>query len=232
MLRRRLTTVLLTLLVVTVGLFGQAGPKGKSSSYGLKIKMEAALEDLHKRMLSEKDEPPVIIQFAEEPGRDGDTEEAHAKRAKKRAQDVAALGGVSDQSYWNFPMVRGRMNRQALENLSNHASVTRISLDYHVLGSLYTTARAVGADQVWSGQATGSNLTGSGITVAVIDSGIDRSIDLPSTKFSKDVTYSGTSIGDDFGHGTHVAGIIAASGVNASMAGLYPVQSRPGGARQ
>ncbi len=85
-------------------------------------------------------------------------------------------------------------------------------------GSLYTITRAIGAQQVWAAKdSQGRAVTGQGVTVAVLDSGVaavpgldgagkvlrgpDLSLEANSTQ----------QLGDDtFGHGTHVAGIIAA----------------------
>jgi subtilisin family serine protease len=59
------------------------------------------------------------------------------------------------------------------------------------------------------------NATGDGIYWAVLDSGIDKTHphfklhDNLNTTLSEDFTGGGDPFADDFGHGTHVAGIIA-----------------------
>ena len=84
-------------------------------------------------------------------------------------------------------------------------------------GSLATTyPQTVGADKLWA-----AGITGKGVGVAVIDSGISG--DLPdfknadgSSRITANVIASvgTTRPGDDVGHGTHVAGIIAGNSFN------------------
>jgi serine protease AprX len=72
--------------------------------------------------------------------------------------------------------------------------------------------------------------TGKGVGVAVIDSGLELSTDLPSTRVTKfyDFTNGQTAEKapfDDYGHGTHIAGTIGGSGAmssNAAYRGLAP----------
>src|SRR5205814_226195 len=67
--------------------------------------------------------------------------------------------------------------------------------------------------------------SGDGVTVAVIDSGIAPLADFHITAFY-DFTRGGipTTPFDDYGHGTHIAGLIASSGVlsNYEFVGIAP----------
>src|SRR5687768_14964557 len=101
-----------------------------------------------------------------------------------------------------------------LEELARHPAIEWISIDARLRAdSLITTpttqsvlSRTVGAVSSW---------TGAGVRVAVIDSGIEPSADFVGriTGFY-DFTRGGVPAVpfDDFGHGTHVAGLIGGSG--------------------
>ncbi|RJK97248.1 peptidase S8 and S53 subtilisin kexin sedolisin [Vallicoccus soli] len=85
------------------------------------------------------------------------------------------------------------------------------------LGSLSTITRAYGAQAVWATRdAAGRTVTGKGVTVAVIDTGVAAvpGLDAPGKvlngpDLSYDSQQAGTRYVDGYGHGTHMAAIVA-----------------------
>jgi len=74
-----------------------------------------------------------------------------------------------------------------------------------------------------TGGARPSSLTGAGVTVAVLDSGISPVADFMSTPPTLvrevDIVEPDSRFADPFGHGTLVAGVIAGSGFSSSLPG-------------
>jgi len=113
----------------------------------------------------------------------------------------------------------------SLAALAQDPNVTHISLDRPIRATSVSTDfydQAVLAPYAWS-----ANLNGSGIGVAVIDSGINGGRDFALSNgtgsriiYSRNFVSGQTSVSDSYGHGTHVAGILAGSGLNSRGTGF------------
>ncbi|MEX1129671.1 MAG: S8 family peptidase [Vicinamibacterales bacterium] len=111
----------------------------------------------------------------------------------------------------------------ALARLAARPEVRRLTLDRPVAGTMERTGAAVGA--TWVNDALGYD--GTGVGVAIIDSGVANwHDDLGSQRVSHFVDFvSDLPVPHDgYGHGTHVAGIIAGSGYDSAGArrGIAP----------
>jgi len=133
--------------------------------------------------------------------------------------DVLNLGGSLLSL---VPIVNGlvaSLDGNAIQKLSNQSNVLYISPDRPLSLLADTPGPAVNAQAAWS-----SNYTGSGVSVALIDSGVNSHPDLstPGLLFSTSrVVYgqsflSTRSAADQYGHGTHIAGLIAGNGSSST----------------
>lgn len=125
-----------------------------------------------------------------------------------------------------------------LSRLAADAAVDHLSGDVPVRPSMSVSSYSTATDQVWAGYAGGllglgavPGVNGQGVVVAVVDSGISTSHPALAKKVIANVSLvSGDPSTDDaFGHGTHVAGIIAGLGSAASrVTPLYTGGIAPG----
>src|SRR5439155_24027754 len=97
-----------------------------------------------------------------------------------------------------------------LDAISQDPDVDHVAGDVPVRRMMAVTTVATGADQAWAGLSGLRGVTGQGISVAVIDSGIAPHADLRNHLVAAmDFVGTNGSAHDLFGHGTHVAGIVA-----------------------
>ena len=120
---------------------------------------------------------------------------------------LAARYGLTVKRYLSSGAVLSVTAGQ-LDALSQDPDVDHLSADALVRSSNLTT-ESIGADQAWQGVGSLKPLSGAGVGVALIDSGIDpRHAALANrVVFTKDFT--GGDGSDAYGHGTHVGALIA-----------------------
>ena len=131
-----------------------------------------------------------------------------------------AIHAVAGTAGRHLPAVQGQVALvadSALSTLAARADVLAVALDRRVQGAMERTSATVGAS--WVREELGFD--GTGVGVAIIDSGVANwHDDLGSDRvvhFADFVTHL-PQAHDDYGHGTHVAGIIAGSGYDSGGA--------------
>ncbi len=106
-----------------------------------------------------------------------------------------------------------RVNMKKLESLVGNRSVKKVWYDREVRAVLDVASPTVQAPSMWERM-----LTGKGITVAVLDTGVYNHPDLAGRiKGFKDCINRKDGPYDDNGHGTHVAGDIASNGSKSGL---------------
>jgi serine protease AprX len=110
----------------------------------------------------------------------------------------------------------------SLDAMSNDAAVDHLSGDTMVRSMMAVTEPAIGADQVRAGTLAGlGSITGRGVGVALIDSGVFNHKALQGRIVASFDFTDGQGKGlDELGHGTHVAGIIG--GNDGDFRGVAP----------
>lgn len=124
---------------------------------------------------------------------------------------IRAAGGIPGRHLAALGGQVARIPDGALHRLASLPEVTGISLDRPVVGSLHRTAAAIGAR--WVSENLG--LDGAGVGIALIDSGVSpwhEDLDVGRIVHFADFIDSRPTLYDDYGHGTHVAGIVAGNG--------------------
>jgi len=175
------------------------------------------------QLTPEKSGPPdglvkVLIGFKEKPG---PPEQALVK----------GLGGKIKYTYNLIPAIAASVPEVAIEPLKKNPNVTNIELDSMVYALDIELDNSWGVKRIGAGLVHDSGNNGEGIKIAIIDTGIDKDhpdlddnlvggvnfVSNPSWR-----TPDPNKWDDDNGHGTHVAGIIAAEDNNTGVVGVAP----------
>lgn len=142
---------------------------------------------------------PVIVQMDETSEINFSIKSFAESNSCKVSKDLTLINGFTT-----------KVNAKSLESLIKSGKVKKIWYDRDVKTVLDVASNVVNSNLLWN-----RNITGKGVTVAVLDTGIYNHPDLSGRIIGfRDFINGRTSPYDDNGHGTHVAGDIASSGIS------------------
>ena len=170
---------------------------------------------------------PVLVEASGTPGVDGPT--GNERRANDVDGAVRRTGGALRGHLNLVGAVAADLTPAQMQQLATDRLVAHLSLDRPVrASSLYAAGATASGTPITYQQTIGATsaaqqgFTGSGVGVAVIDTGIASNPAL-SGRVVKHVDFvdpTSPAGGDPAGHGTHLAGIIAAH--SAALTGVAP----------
>ena len=159
----------------------------------------------------EKGGPPdglvkVLIGFKEKPG------------AAQQAM-VKGVGGQIKYTYHIVDAIAASIPEKAIDALKKNHNVTHVDLD----GEIFAISQTLpwGVDRIDAEVVHTSGNKGGGVAVAILDTGIDEDHPDLDVVGGNDFVY-GKSYDDKNGHGTHVAGIVAALDNEIGVIGVAP----------
>lgn len=154
----------------------------------------------------EKEKVPVLITF----------------KGKTDADLVKANGGSVKHEYTIIPSIAAELPVKAVEALSKNPNIELIEPD--IQAQILEDEVPWGTSRIKADSVQAIGFDGTGIKVAVVDSGIDYNhADLAANYLGGyDFVNNDADPMDDNGHGTHVAGTIAAADNGFGVVGVAP----------
>lgn len=137
---------------------------------------------------------------------------------------ITDAGGTVKHKYWLVDALAARVPEKALNGLRRNPNVRVIEPDVKVYADDAELDATWGVVRINAGVTQASGARGGGVRVAVIDTGIDYTHpDLDANyKGGWDFVSNDADPMDDNGHGTHVAGTIAAEDNDVGVVGVAP----------
>ncbi len=174
------------------------------------------------QLTPEKGGPPdglvkVLIGFKEKPG---PPEQALVK----------GLGGKIKYTYNLIPAIAASVPDVAIEALKKNPNITNVELDSKVYALDTELDNSWGVKRIGAGVVHDSGNKGAGVKVAIIDTGLDYTHPDLGANYAGGYDFvndDNNPMDDDitYGHGTHVAGIIAALDNDFGVVGVAPEAS-------
>ncbi len=153
------------------------------------------------------------------------------KNIKFKAFKAGSLSGIKFIRRLKFKNgIVALIPKRKIKELENQGF--KVYLDYKLKAFLTESVPLINANKVWKVTLNSANITGKGVSVCVIDTGVDYthpdlgnctkeeflSGNCEKVVAGYDFVNNDTDPMDDNGHGTHVAGIIAANGTIKGVA--------------
>lgn len=146
------------------------------------------------------------------------------------SSSVRAVGGTVTREFKDLGMLQAIIPQNSLVNLKQNPAVEFVEGDGQLQIAQEDAPTSIEYSGSWGLQDIGaepahlSNYTGKGIKIGVLDTGIDyKHPDLaPNYKGGYDFINDDADPMDDNGHGTHVAGILAAARNGKGVVGVAP----------
>lgn len=189
------------------------------------------VSDSLESIIQEKGEARVIVMMKDREelaetgaGVRAQLNEEFEQRIKSDAISAVGKDRV-EHEFRSFNGFAASINEDELASLQDNKYIKGIYADQKVHAFLSDSTQIIDAVDVWPLQYQGINLTGSGQTICIIDTGVDYTHPDLGGCFGAgckvidgfDLVDGGEPM-DDNGHGTHVAGIAAANGILRGVA--------------
>ena len=196
-------------------------PISAESSKKLSLELEQKMSPLQ-----DKDSVDVII-VLKEPKSKFSTAEEKSQSFKLSQDEVISSENISPKIKRRYSLVNSfsaSLTKNEIETLEKNPEVESIYYPKSFSVALQDSVPQINADDVWVKQINSINITGLNEAICILDTGIDYTKSEFSSRivaqhcyeslapYCPDGSTEDTNASDDQGHGTHVAGIAAASG--------------------